>query len=265
MDIKVCFNCGSDHDISECNDSSHWIKCPRCLVSSMDGSGHSQSCRLKGTPSGIKSNIYALEPIEMFMMRVKNADDAVFILNKKTKAFEIVEENVTMLANCIDGIFMIGKSANGRVLIRFSATSMKRFSIEFAFLNENDWRYRFRAVITHQEGVLCFPMQRSVGKTGEKYVFPDENNTVLVLGIRSASENSLVGFRVLANSSGTLISDGYYGYVTWSKSMDLIEISPNLQSGGHKKSVRFSRQLYANDGLNTLSEVRFPFKINTRK
>lgn len=255
MVIEVCFNCGSDHDVSECKDPNIWIKCPRCLVLSMDGSGHSQGCRMNGTASAVRSNIYALKPLDMFMMRVKNPDDSVFVLNKKTNAFEIVEGNLTMLANSVDGIIMIGKSDDGHVLIRYSAASMKRFSIQFAFVHENDWRYRFRAVVTHQEGVLCFAMQRSVEKSNKKYIFPEKTNTVLVLGIRTAAENSRIGFRILANSNGTPFGprpDDYYGHVTWSKSMDLIEVSRNLQPGGVKKSVRFCRLLYENDALNSL-------------
>lgn len=162
------------------------------------------------------------------------------------------------MANSIDGIFSIGKSTDGRTLIRFSGASIKRFAIQFAFFNENDWRYRFRAVITHQEGVLCFPMQRSVDKCGKKYLFPEEYSSNTVLGIRTAAEDSRLGFRVLAHENGTPFgqyTDDYYGHVTWSQSMDLIQISPNLTLGGCKKSLRFTRLLYENDGRNSMHDI----------
>lgn len=103
------------YDISERNEPNLWIKCPRCLVSSMDGSGHSKSCRLQGTESGVRSNIYALKLLEMFMIRVKNQEDLLYILNKNTNAFEIVNDNLTISANSVDGIFSIGKSTDGRM------------------------------------------------------------------------------------------------------------------------------------------------------
>lgn len=258
-DNLVCLNCGSNHETLDCNDPNLWIKCPRCLVSSMDGTGHSLTCRLAGTTSGIRSNIYALKPLDMFMMRTKNLNDELYFLNNETNSFEIVKKSLTLLANAVDGVFKFGKATDGRMLIQFMGTSIKRFAIAFAFFNENDWRYRFRAVVTHQEGVLCFPMQRSVEKCDQKYIFPDQDhNTVLVLGIRTSAAKSRIGFRVFANENGTPFGnpdDDIYGHVTWSPSMDLIEISPNLSSGGNKKSLRFTRLLYENDKLNTMADV----------
>lgn len=236
-----------NHPIEHCDLPNLLVKCPECLVTSCDGSGHSNSCLIVNTISGFRMDIYAETPLPLFKLRIENPNDVIHLLNKETGVFEKVEENKVIHAHEVNGIFRIFKSM-GKSIIGFDATALNRFSVAVAYLIAGVWRLRYRLVLTHTDGVLCFPLHTTFEHQQEEYRIPIKFklNTVLIVGIDPQMEVSTVNVRVFANESGNITDtfNGYHGTIVFDAFSDRSEISESLKPKKYGGSMRFQRNLY---------------------
>lgn len=220
---EVCRNCGNDHATGMCDYPNFMHRCPRCLVTSLNGTGHSTPCYPTHTVSSFRSDVYALSPTTLFAMRFPQGK--IFSFDKASGQFIEVEDDFKLLSAATEGMFSASKTVDGLRCIFYDAISIKRFSIMFAVRNQSRWRFRFRAMLSATDGLLCFPMRKTFYNNGHLLQFPEEFslNTVLIIGIDSPDEEINVNFKVLTNSD-----DRYVGKVIYSKKKDAVKISDNM-------------------------------------
>lgn len=160
MEIEeTCFNCGQNHATGLCSFPSILNRCPRCLVISLDGNGHSSPCYPINTVTSFRSDVYALRPAKLFGMRF--AQGSIFSFDKAAGQFVEVTDDFQLISPATEGIFYSSKTNLGFRSIFYDAISVKRFSIMFAVRNQNRWRFRFRAILSASDGLLCFPMRKT--------------------------------------------------------------------------------------------------------
>lgn len=249
--MESCINCGQAHSTDSCGFPNYIIKCPVCLVLSLDGTGHSSQCRTvnDSRASSLRTHIYVEHPIPMFKMRVENEKDLLYMFNKFTGTFNAVNDGCHLYAHSIDGAFEIKRNDEQQHLVEFNATSLHRFSMAIAFFSQGAWRLRCRIVVTPDDGVLCFPMHKTFENRGQIYRMPAEFdlNTVLVMGIVAHSTESAIRLKVYANDTGFLNEgqfNGYFGQITWNKTTDTVIITDALTANQRANNICFSLQLY---------------------
>lgn len=147
----------------------------------------------------------------------------------------------------MNGVFDV-RSVQGKSVITFDATLIKRFSIVVAYLLGGFWRLRYRLVVTLQDGVLCFPMRKTCDNQNGVYRIPIEFdlNTALIIGIAPSDEKSALNLRIYANETGCITNafNGYVGSVEYDKFLDKPTISDNLKDQNRRSTIRFDRKLY---------------------
>lgn len=77
------------HSIEQCRCPSYLENCPECLVFSLDGSGHSSTCRSNNPKSSVRASVHGQISKPIFKMRIENPKDELHILNKKSGMFEV--------------------------------------------------------------------------------------------------------------------------------------------------------------------------------
>lgn len=235
------------HAIDACTSPNYLVKCSNCLVVSFDGSGHEKtnSLCLEGKCRS-RNEIYSTMPMPMFSLKIENASDNVYFLNKASGQFmeidQVQDQTHEIHAPQIDGMFLTRK-INGKTYINFAATTLNRFSVAIGFYSQGAFRVRFRFVVTATDGILCFPLYRSFDNDDGTYTIPrDFNiNTALILGISTQEERSTVKIRVNANSINANV---YYGAVSWNRLMDQVDISESLIPTKPGNKYRFNSSLY---------------------
>lgn len=158
-----------------------------------------------------------------------------------------MENGASIHTHAINGVFEV-RSVQGKLVIGFNATMLKRFSIAVAYFTEGLWRLRYRLIVTHQDGVLCFPLYKTLKEQNGVYHIPAEYdiNTALVIGIDTAELESEVKLRIYANESGSIEKNfnGYDGTVKFDKFLDKAHCSESLKGRRYGNAVRFDRNLY---------------------
>lgn len=174
-----------------------------------------------------------------------------------------MENNAAIHAHSVNSVFEV-RSVMGKSIIGLNATMIKRFSVAVAYFVDGLWRLRYRIVVTHQGGVLCFPLHKTLDNQNGVYSIPTDFdiNTILVIGIAADALDSEVKLRVYANESGLIGKnfDGYVGSVMFDQFLDKATFSDNLVGRKHGKTVRFDRNLYQLTQPNQLENApRFSF------
>lgn len=115
-----------------------------------------------------------------------------------------------------------------------------------AYFSEGAWRARCRLVVTASDGLLAFPLFRTIEVHDGAYTIPAKfnTNTALILGIATKQDESPIKFRIFANDNGSSGDDVYFGEITWKRAMDVVEISDSLTVCGHPNRHRFNSKLY---------------------
>lgn len=238
-----------NHTFGTCTFPNYWTKCNKCLVTSFDGSGHTNKCKEKGQASKITKNIYSSVSMPVFKLRAENSEDIIYVLNKSSGVFEEAS-NSRMLASVVNGSFFFGTTPANKSTVEFDATKISRFSIAMAFFSDGAWRLRYRLVVTLTDGILCFPLYITFEKHDDVYrIPPDFNiNTALVVGIRTLEAESIVFLKIYANDSGHIVDgnefNGYSGIVRFDQFLDKTFIGSSLQPSKHGNSKRFNIGLY---------------------
>lgn len=217
----VCQICGGTHETGMCGYPNFLHRCPRCLVISLDGTGHSTPCYPTHTVSSFRSDVYALSPTTLLAMRFPQGK--VFSFDKANGQFIEVADDFKLLSAATEGMFYASKTDDGLRTIFYDAISIKRFSIMFAVRNKNRWRFRFRfrGLLSATDGFVLFPMRKTFYNNGHLLQFPAEFslNTVLIIGIDSLDEN----FKVYTKSGNR-----YVGKATYSNKEDAVKFSENM-------------------------------------
>lgn len=259
-------------------DPNYLLRCPDCLVVSTSGHGHLNPCPPINTISCFRSTIYANTMTRVFQLLFDNPDYSIQLLDKASfvevtqgKQFvggflciQIVvivlsNNNVQitdtkMISDVIEGMFSFKKTKNGKKIMTFSATSIKRFSIIIAFWHKNSWRMRTRLVASLTNGLIAFPLTKKIFMENGRISLPSEyvNNTALFIGIHAPTDVINLCLRIYANANGKNIYEfekfnGYSAKIEWSRLRDEIWLSENLHSRSAKK-LRFQNSLYVENG-----------------
>lgn len=162
-------------------------------------------------------------------------------------------------AHAIDGVFKI-RSVNGKTILEFDATFLKRFTVAVAYFVEGHWRLRYRLLVTHQQGVLFFPIHKTLENRNGVYRAPPEfdDNTVLIIGIATVEVESNVTIRIYANELGRIdnVFNGNVGTVKFNTFLDSACTSDNLKKRKYGNTIRFDQRLYRLTQSDQCDELR---------
>lgn len=178
MSDILCFNCDLTHELCDCRHPCPAFKCPDCLVICFY---RNHVC--SPIPRFFREDVRAEIPDDILKMQLSNSEDALFFLNA-IGLFEPASRTV-LLASAVNGFIKFNKNVNEGWDLGFSATTLKRFSIAFAFLHENEWHLRC-IVVSSQNGIRSFALNRAFERDGDSYLVPIENkwNIIAVFGVR---------------------------------------------------------------------------------
>lgn len=125
-----CVNCGSDqHHTGSCPEPNDIHCCPRCLFTSLDGTGHTTPCFPRNTISGFRSNVYAITPKTLFKLRFNDPNGKMLVLNDDIGNFVNIPDDI-LFSPATEGVFQFLKTLDGNAqLVTYRAASVKRFSI----------------------------------------------------------------------------------------------------------------------------------------
>lgn len=247
---------------------NYFIPCSRCLVVSLDGSGHSSPCAPINNISPLRDNILAVQPITMYQFKIDKKEGTLYYLNDGQ--FHEADEQLQLFAALTDGLFTF-KETEHSVIASYESGSFHRFSILIAVLIDGRWRLRFRVVTTNRNGLLVFKLKSTLVKDNNSFIVPKDQNTVQVFGIKPRGKNVEVKFKVHANGEGIIHSTkpGYFGSITWERyKEEIISISDTLQD--HHNKIIFDSRLYITEPeakasrQDQLVENRIPFFNNFR-
>lgn len=241
----TCLNCSKVHDSGYCMYPFYWVPCCRCIVFSLDGSGHMMPCGEVNTISPFRDIILSQPLIAMYTMRLSKRLGDMLFLNRESGRFELFENKQRLTNSYIEGLFMFKSTENYNVL-SYGASTFTRFSVVIAVLSNGYWRARFRVVTSNIHGLLVFKLRNTIPIQNGRVILPDEfkKNTVLVLGIKPSSYAVKVEFRVFANTGR---SSNYSGCVVWQNNGRLGESNniDDIIDGETPKPKRlFNSQLY---------------------
>lgn len=125
-----------------------------------------------------------------------------------------------------------------------SQNKLKRCCILIAIRDEaHIWRLRFRVLVTKQNGVLIFPLQKTFHANEDQFIIPDEFklNTIAVIGL----EPQQACFYALVNVFTTVQYSDFIG-VDISGYRDVTDIGDVLLSR-NAVDRRFDATLYENE------------------
>lgn len=243
-------------DALEIVDPNFIQRCPECLVISPTGSGHVSPCPPCNTISPLRSSISSTTMTPVIKIRFENPLCSVQVLNKEINRFVDVHPNLKMLNEVIEGIFHFNTIGRGRKVMTFEAASMKRFSIIFAFLHKHSRKLRLRMVISLKNGVVAFPLTKTLFLDKGNIDVPKEYNanTALFIGLHTQSDDIQFTVRAYANAAGrNIISNGKFNgleaHVHWDRTKDAIQSSKTLDSRFATKRL-FDDRLYRANGVH---------------
>lgn len=152
----------------------------------------------------------------------------------------------------VEGIFSFKRLASGRTVMTFDAISLKRFAMIFAFWHKGSWRIRFRLVVTTNNGMIVFPLTKTVYMNNGQPQVPEDYkvNTTLFFALHSEADVNKIAMRIFANATGNISSGQFNGYesaVEWSKVTDTLSTPDELKSN-YARSRKFSSHLYHANG-----------------
>lgn len=233
-----------------------WYRCPHCLTITPEGDGHQNPCPPKYTISAPREHI--LSSSMMPILKLKSLKAKMMVFDHERSTFIEVDDQLSFINDIIDGIFTFKTFESGDTVMTFEASSIKRFSIIFAVLYKNAWRLRLRLVVTLNNGVIGFPMTKTLFVQNDSIQFPEEfrPNTVLMLGLHSDNDIKLA-LRVFANANGAdIIKDGEFNgfsaIIKWDCHADKLEIPLQLQPAQAEKR-QFNGRLYRANGEQNVS------------
>lgn len=82
---------------------------------------------------------------------------------------EIIQKDIDLYSPSAECQFKFKMGSQMHQMITCEATSLKRFSVLIAAIDNNQWRLRCRIVVTKDKGLLCFPLRKTVPEINEKY------------------------------------------------------------------------------------------------
>lgn len=167
--------------------------------------------------------------------------------------FRSVYPGLKLHNEVIGGIFSFKTLQSGRTVMTLDAVSIKRIAIVFAFWHKHCWRVRFRLVVSTSNGMVAFPLTRTLFLDDGKIQMPTDfkHNTALFLGLHSEADLNTLALRVFANANGVIDAMNFNGYetnISWSK-LDVLSIPDELKSNLARKR-KYSLKLYRANGVH---------------
>lgn len=183
IDMLICHNCGRGHDISKCDWPYYAKNCSNCLVTSINGAGHSNPCNTINRITPLRSDILSINALPIFELVFTKAEvighfliDGVFKqMNERTKLLSAPARSVISISD-----------ENGKRHISLRQNKIRRCCVLIAIKDKSQiWRLRFRAVVTKQDGLLVFPLQKTFSTVNNRFEIPEEYklNTIAIIGL----------------------------------------------------------------------------------
>lgn len=189
---------------------------------------HVPPCPPKRTISGRRDQLVTNTMNNVFQLRFEKSC-IVQVLSGEMGKFVDINSSQSIFNEIIEGIFEFKTLQNGNTVMTFDSVSIKRFSIIFAFFRNKSWRLRLRMVVTTSNGIIAFPMTKTLFTTDGKIEIPQEfrTNTVLMFGLHSEADEINLALRVFANSTGLINENHFNGYecaMKWNKREDTMNV-----------------------------------------
>lgn len=250
--LAACYNCGNVHSII-CPFPTYYQRCHRCLVISLDGSGHTAPCAQINTISGTRADIFAKKSVPLLKLRLSKQDASLHFLNTDIGQFEEMTNGQQLICSATDGYISMSE-ANDYRYISYNAASFKRMSFIVAVLDRNGyWRLRFRAVVTQTHGLLLFKLRSTLQKENGGFILPNEYrlNTVIILGLKPSANSLTMAFRIFANSNGLIDQRDFNGYTanaSWTAGVggrrDVLDIDDAIDAETSKQTRYFDKRIH---------------------
>lgn len=209
--VERCLNCGKLHDTGNCDYPSFLHSCSSCNIISIDGNHHDPPCKPNNGKSSFRRNIYSVEPIELFRIRLSDKNEWFHVLDAESGEMTMAREGLVMQSPGAEVTFNFEFKPNANPIVICKATAVKRFTVLLAKPIQSAWRFRARLIPTIDTGLLCFPMRKAITRVRGKLVVPDEfkYNAAIIIGIWSTNTTSKVQFKVRASSDGKITDDPF--------------------------------------------------------
>lgn len=230
-------------------------RCPECLVVSTNGHGHVSPCSPSRTISPLRRTMYSEKLANVLDLRFQK-DSVVQFLDTDQLKFVRVNAPMTLLNDVIEGMFSLQETTSHTMLC-YKAVSIKRSSIVVGFWKNGAWRLRLRLVVSTKNGLMAFPLTKTLYLDNGKILIPTKYkaNTALFIGLHSEEEVNRIGLRIWANDFGHVNEpgnfNGYTAHIDWSKNEDELTI-PNQLKYNHATMKMFKRNLYRANGVHRI-------------
>lgn len=207
--------------------------CSSCLVSGFNDNANGNYLANANTYRSIqavrsfRTNVYGQMALALFKVTIEE-NGTLFVFNKASGVFVKSQAKVILHSSNANGIFNI---ENNSVL--FEATSAKHFRVLIAHSSGENFHLKF-AIVTQNNGIQCYPQQGILQNQSGLYQIPQEfdNDTVLMLGIVSSTDQSVVDFEIFRNGNVNG-NESYTGSVTLYKPSNRITISTQMTAQVH--------------------------------
>lgn len=161
------------------------------------------------------------------------AADQLFFLEKDSGIFRAMNLDTKMLTLDSRCIVTCEQNENGETIVNVHTRGNPRFSVAFAFFSKQAYRLRSRVLMTSDAGPIIFPLFKTFPNEAGVYTFPNHmENTVLILGIRSLSNESKVMVKAFLHDERTL-----FGKFIYHRYDDEITISDSMKMQADRNLV----------------------------
>lgn len=66
-----------------------------------------------------RRQVYAQAPVNLFKIKIDNANDTLLIFGKNTRKFKTIDSNIRFISPATEGIFKVRKSEDGCDIISY--------------------------------------------------------------------------------------------------------------------------------------------------
>lgn len=209
----ICRNCNKHHDMMICDLPWFTSHCTGCLVISVDGYGHENPCMVKNKISSIRPDVLARNTLTLFRLSF-SMNDAKMVYMNNDSTFSELDRQVKLLSGPAESILTVEDEDNEQS-IALKQVSFKRCCILLGYLDQaNQYRLRFRLVLSPQHGLLVFKLHRTLNFVNGRAIIPREhvNNTIAVFILQPKVQSIYIKLSVYANKDGKLSNQRFDGY-----------------------------------------------------
>lgn len=127
--VERCLNCGNLHATGDCDYPSFLHSCSACNIISIDGDDHDPPCSPNNGKSSFRRNIYSIQPIELFRIRLSNKNEWFYVFDSESGKMTMAHDDLIMQSPGAEATFRFEMKPDDYPTVICTATSLKRFTV----------------------------------------------------------------------------------------------------------------------------------------